>query len=248
MKRIITLALICMTVSALNAQKKVAVVTFFADKNIDFSGLDGNAALAASMASLSNDPNFDLKPILQSFHKAFFEDLKKDFPFELVDEGTVINNELYKSFENFGTDAADESKGILQHSIVIDGYKPLIEVSKMSADKFRSELQMLEIFKDVDGVMFVKLDYAFIQKMAVGGNGTAGINAFVRMKLWNREGDKVFAKNESASSKKSVPMVKGIPVTSPEKILPLCKSANERLIEDLKKKMSKLVSKVDKKL
>ena len=247
-KTILTIVTAFFICSSIIAQKKVAVVTFYVDKNIDFSSLTGAAGLAATLGSLAEDPAFDLKPALDEFHKAFFEDLAKEFPFEIIDEGIVINNEEYKAYKNVGTDAADESKGLLQSYITADGYKPLIEVNKLSNDKYQAELDMLKIFKDVDGVMFIRMDYSFVQKMAIGGTGTAGMNAWFRMKLWNKEGKKVFAKNESATSKKTVAMVGGVPVTEPAKLIPLCKSANDKLLADLRKKMGKLVSKVDKKL
>ncbi|MCH2215935.1 MAG: hypothetical protein MK086_12255 [Flavobacteriales bacterium] len=230
------------------AQKKVAVVTFYVSKQIDFSELDGSAQLAGDIMTLANDPAFDLKPALDNFHKVFFEDLSKEFPFELVDESLVINNEQYKAYENVGTDSADEDKGMAQTYIVADGYKPLMERGKLSKDEVKAELDMLKFFPDADGVMFVFMDYSFEPKVAIGGNGTAGMKAFARLKLYNRNGDKVFAKNEIGTSKKSVGMVSGIPVMDPNKLIPLCNNATEKLLEDLKKKIGKLSSKVDKKL
>jgi hypothetical protein len=249
-KALLFLSLLVIASTSVFAQKKkVAVVTFYVDKNINFSGLNENAALAGAVASLAEDPNFDLNSALNQFHDAFFGELAKSMPFELIDEGIVINNEAYKSYDNIGTDAADEDKKLFQHYIAYEGYKPLIEVAKVSNDKYRAELQMLEIFGDeVDGVMFVRLDYSFIQKLAVGGTGTAGIAAWTRIKLWNKDGDKVFAKNEQGTSKKSVPIAGGIPVMKPAKIQDLCESATEKLISDLKKKLPKTVKKIDKKL
>ncbi|MFT6175616.1 MAG: hypothetical protein ACJAZC_001643 [Cryomorphaceae bacterium] len=229
-------------------KKKVAVVTFYVDKHIDFSELGNSAALAGSVASLAEDPNFDLTPILDEFHTAFFEELSKSFSFDLVDEAVILNNELYKVYENFGSDAANEEKGLFQSLIVQDGYKALIEVSTLSADKHQAELDMIEMFGDVDGVMFVSLDYSFVKKIAVGGTGSAGMAAFARVKLWNREGKKVFADNESSTGKKSVAIIGGVPVMSLDKIIPLCQSATDRLIVDLKKSLPKKAGKIDKKL
>lgn len=242
---ILALILFC---SPIIAQKKVAIVTFYVDKHIDFSSLNGNAALAANIMALAEDPAFDLQPTLEEFHKVFMEDLAKEFPFEFIDEGIVINNEEYKKYENFGTDGADENKGVMQRYLTVPGYKPLLEVSSLSKDEHRAELDMLKMFGDVDGVMFIRLDYSFIAKVAIGGMGAAGMNAWFRMKLWNKEGKKVFAKNESATSKTTVALVAGVPVTDPDEILPMCQNANEKLIADLKKKMGKIVSKVEKKL
>ena len=250
MKRLKLLSafLLIVICSSTYAQKKVAVVTFYVDKHINFSALSGNAALAANMMTLSEDPDFNLQPILEEFHKVFMEELAKEFPFEIVDERMVLDNEEYKKYENWGTDGADADKGIMQRYLTVPGYKPLIEFSSLSKDKHRAELDMLKIFGDVDGVMFIRLDYSFISKVAIGGMGAAGMNAWFRMKLWNKEGKKVFAKNESATSKKTVAIVAGIPVTDPEEILPMCQDANARLIADLRKKMAKLAGKVAKKL
>ena len=48
---------------------------------------------------------------------------------------------------------------------------------------------MIKMFPDVDGVMFVRLDYGFVQKLGIGGTGSAGIMAYGRIKVWNKEGD-----------------------------------------------------------
>jgi len=229
-------------------RKKVAVVTFYVDKHIDFSELGGSAALAGSVASLAEDPKFDLTPILDKFHTAFFDDLSNSFSFDLVDEAVILNNELYQSYENVGSKASDEEKGLFQTLIAQEGYLSLIEYAGISKDKYQAELDMLKMFPDVDGVMFVRLDYGFVKKLAVGGTGSAGMSAFTRVKLWNREGKKVFAENEFATSKKSVGLVGGIPVMSLEKILPLCESATDKLIKDLKKTLPKKAGKVAKKL
>lgn len=56
-----------------NAQKKkVAIVTFYADKTIDLSEVDASADFIAKSTNLSNDPNFNLSEPLEDFHKAFF--------------------------------------------------------------------------------------------------------------------------------------------------------------------------------
>src|SRR5690606_439825 len=83
-------------------QKKVAVVTIYADKYIDFSQLNGTAALVASIGKLSEDPNFNLQPIVNNFHDLFFETLVKGFPFEFLPENDVLNNPAYQAYESKG--------------------------------------------------------------------------------------------------------------------------------------------------
>ena len=106
-------------------------------------------------------------------------------------------------------------------------------------------MQMLKMFSDADGVMFVSMGYDFIKKPVPF---TAGVRAFVRIKLWNKEGKKVFSINEFGTSKKSVGIVGGIPLMKPDKLLPLCESASEKLVKDLSKKISKVSKKAAKKL
>ena len=228
-------------------KKKVAIVTFYADKYIDFTDLGGTAALAASIASLADDPNFDLKPVLDDFYKAFNEEIAPSLPFELVPESEVIGNEEYKNYESLTGETSDEDKSIFQKRYLpVEGYKPMREYL---GKKYRNELRMLEIFGDkVDGVMFVYLDFAFAKKIAVGGTGSAGMRSYIRMKLWNKEGKKVFALDEYGTSKKSIGMVGGVPVTTPQKVLPLCESATERLIKDVMRKLPSKFKKIDKKL
>jgi hypothetical protein len=77
-------------------EKKVAVVTFYADKRVDLTefGLDD----AADKLRLDENPNFNMGPLLSDFHTRFFEIYAKRFPFQIVPETDVLNNTDYKSF------------------------------------------------------------------------------------------------------------------------------------------------------
>lgn len=227
--------------------KKVAIVTFYADKFIDASRLGGTASLISSVSTLSEDPDFNITPILEAYHKAFFEIVAKGLPFDLLDEQEVLGNEAYQAYESrFGETSDEERSKLFQRFVTIEGYKPLGEFLGKNS---RNELKMLEIFKDkVDGVMFVYLDFAFNPQVAVAGIGSCKIQAFCRMKLWNKDGKKVFRLNEFANSKGSVGMVAGVPVIKTEKILPLCQDATERLIEDVLRKVPQKAGRVAKKL
>lgn len=249
--KLIIVLLSVFAITQVQAQrKKVAVVTFYVSKHIDFDALGGGAALASGIASLSEDPKFDLTSVLKNFHDVFFNEYAKVFPFDLVPESEVLSNEEYQNYvSNWGeTEDAERSK-LMQQYITYEGYKPLIETSSLGNKALKAasnHARMLEIFKGkVDGVMFVYLDYGFVKKSM---GLAAGIQAFVRMKIWNTEGEKVFKINELATSKKSVPMVAGVPLMKVDELLPLCESASEELVEDLGKRIKKIASKSAKKL
>ena len=48
-----------------------------------------------------------------------------------------------------------------------------------------------------------------------------GVQAYIKIKLWNKEGKKSFVIHEFGTSKKSVGIVGGIPLMKAEKLLPL---------------------------
>ena len=231
----------------LSAQKKnVAVVTCYVDKYIDTSDLNGDASLAAGVAPLAKDDRFDLTSVLAKFHDDFFGLYAKEFTFDFVPEADVIGNEQYKAFESkFGESDQDGSR-LMDGSLPYPGYKVLIPnaLKKENSNK----MKMLEIFKGkADGVMFINLGFKFQPKVAVGGMGTAGVAAVMNIMLFNSEGEKVFNFVEYAPAKKSVAMVKGIPVMDLDKLKPLCEEAAENLMKDMQEKMPKLIKKIDKK-
>lgn len=238
-KIIIVLAVLFST--ALAAQKKVAVVSFYTDKIIDFKELGlGSEGLITEIANLRDNPDFDLTPILEKFHTKFFDTYSKKFPFELASEKEVTSNQEYIDF----VPKWDKSEDELKRYVIYDGYKYIYEGF---AGK-KNEVGMANIFNSMDGVLFVEIHFGFVKGFGIGGTSTLKMKAFVRMALYNKKGDKVFAINESANSKKTAMMVKGIPVTSPKKILPMCESALDRLMKRLDKKIQKITKKAAKKL
>jgi hypothetical protein len=226
------------------AQKKVALTSFWVSKHIGFEDLGGTAALVAAISSLSEDPNFNLQPVLDNFYATFTEEYAKSFPFDLMSEEEVIKREEYMAYEGRFNEDKDADRSLLfQRYLTPEGYKPLVE-SLFKGEK-SNQMQMLNMFNDADGVMFVSMGYDFVKKPLPF---TAGVRAFVRIKLWNAEGKRVFTINEYGTSKKNVAIVAGIPIMKPEKLLPLCESASEKLVSDLAKRLKKVAKKAAKKL
>jgi hypothetical protein len=225
--------------------KKVALTTFWVSKHISFEQIGGGAALAASVASLAEDSNFNLQPVLDNFYTTFTESYSKQFPFELLPEERVIGTEKYQNYEGrFNEDEDEDRHKLFQRFLTPEGYTPMRE--SLFKGENSNQMQMVEMFKDeADGVMFVSMGYEFVKKPAPF---TAGIRAFVRIKIWNNEGKRVLSINEYGTSKKSVAIVGGIPIMKPEKLLPLCESASEKLVKDLDKKIGKIAKKSAKKL
>jgi len=245
-KWLVLFAFVALTPMTFFAQeKKVALTTFWVSKHISFEQLGGGVGLAAAVASLAEDSNFNLQPVLDNFYKTFTEEYTPQFPFAMLDKDSVIGKEEYQNYEGrFNEDSDEDRSKLFQRFLTVEGYTPLQE-SLFKGEK-SNQMQMVEMFKDqADGVMFVSMGYEFIKKPMPF---TAGIRAFVRIKIWNKEGKRVLTINEYGTSKESVGIVAGIPIMKPEKLLPLCENASEKLLKDLNKKIGKIVRKTEKKL
>lgn len=236
--------------TAFAQRKKVAVVTMYCDKYIGTSNITGGAAMIAKVQTLADDPNFDLTSVLTTFHDKFFNEFAPQFPFDLIPESEVVTNPDYLAYESaWGETKDDQDKSFFERRyLTINGYKPLLESLGKGGEKSNQQ-RMIQMFQGkVDGILFVNIDFEFMPKMAIGGMGTAGIQAYCRMKMWNKDGEKVFKINEFATSKETVGMISGFPIMSTEDLLPMCQDATTRLMEDLQGRLKKIANKAAEKL
>jgi hypothetical protein len=225
-----------------NAQKKkVAVITFYADKTIDLSALNASADLIAKNTNLSDDPSFNLTEPLKKLHKAFFSEYAENFDFEFISENEVLANEKYKAFKP----TYEEGKNLLSNvetTTTIEGYNVI--------PPFRQNVKDLKTVAEdlgVDAIMFINLSFGFV-KTGVGSFGYVSIQARYSMDLYTKDNNSIFQFNEVAGSTKKAVMVKGIPVMKPKKIQPMCESAVDKLMKDLNKKVKRLAKKANKKM
>jgi len=223
-------------------KKKVAVVTFYANKMIEFKELGiGSEELIKNVLDLRDDPNFNLAPLLEQYHSNFFNEYSQALPFELLPESNVVDSKKYKDFQPKYDLTAYDARNYLNYG----NYKYIYE----GISGKDNEEGIAKLFADeADGVLFVNIDFAFEKGFGIGKTMSIKMRATTRMALYNKKGEKVFAFSESERSKKTGVMVGGIPVVKPEKILPMCESALVELMGDLKKRIAKIISKTDKKL
>jgi hypothetical protein len=231
--------LVALCLNLFSQQKKVAVVTFGVNKHVSTDRFGANAALAGTIAMMAKDSNFNLKPVLVKFGNLFFTEYSKSFPFELMAEDQVIGNNAYKSYRTF-----DTSGFYYQNCLLRPGYNLLTVASTYKKDLN----QMIAAFPGIDGFMFVDLSFEISPKVVIGGMGSAGVSAFASIKIWNKNGEKVVQVWEYSMSDGTVPVVGNFPIVKPKDILPLCQDAADRLMEDLKDKLPKIIKKCEKKL
>lgn len=235
------LVTLCFT-TAYSQKKKVAVVTFYANKMIEFKELGiGSEELIKNVLDLRDNPDFNLTPLLEQYHTNFFSEYSKELPFDLLPESTVVDSQKYQDFQPKYQLTDYDARNYLMYG----KYKYIYEGPMGKAN----EEGIAKLFADeADGVLFVYIDFAFEKGFGIGKTMSIKMRATTRMALYNKKGEKVFAFAESERSKKTGVMVGGVPVVKPEKILPMCESALTELMGDLKKRIAKIVSKTDKKL
>lgn len=241
--KIISVAVFALFVTAGYGQKKkVAVVTFYANKMVEFKELGlGSEELIKNILDLRDNPNFNLTPLLEQYHTNFFKEYSKALPFELLPETTVVDSKKYQDFQPKYDLTEYDARNYLNYG----NYKYIYE-GPLGKD---NEKGIAKLFADeADGVLFVNIDFAFEQGFGIGKTMSIKMRATTRIALYNTKGEKVFAFSESERSKKTGVMVGGIPVVQPEKILPMCESALTELMGDLNKRIAKVISKTNKKL
>ena len=235
-KMIFTVLMLAVCIAGTAQKKKVAVVTFYADKQVGLKdvGLDA----VSLVTNLKNDPAFNLTPMVQQFHDKFFNEYAKNFPFDLAPETEVTGNAEYQAFKpEFapGYAAGDYA--------IVPGYQPI------NANYGKGNTNaMTNLFKDYDGTMYVFLTFELNKGFGVGGTATTKMQAYTNIVLYNKKGEKVFTINEHANSKKTGMMMGGVPVMKTDKILPMCQSALDELMSDLDKRIGKIIDKSAKKL
>lgn len=234
MRKVLFILTVLFALNSYSQKKKVAVVAFYTDKTIDLSDLGLNGL--ASIADLGNSPDFNLTPILEKYHNAFFNVYSKQFPFDIIPESEVTQKKEYTDFSPKYGREGDAGKYIINYP----GYKYIYEGTAGEAN----EVGTATIFKEIaDGVLFTEIHFALQKGFAVGGTGTVKMRAYARISLYDKTGKKVFALNEGANSKKTGAIIGGIPVLTPEKVLPMCESALDELLKDLDDRVNKIIKK-----
>jgi hypothetical protein len=229
----IPVLLMLLSIGSYAQTKKVAVVTFYINKQIDLS--EFTAAKDVDMVSkLSDDPKFNLAPLLNNFHSKFFNSYSSTFPFQLLPEAQVTGNDAYKDFVPAG-DSTNGAYNNRHYYLPVDGYKVIPPYISHA-----NERQLIKIFNQCDGVMKVRVYFKLV-KYGVAGLGVVKIEAHSDISLYNKDGDEVFSIKEAAKSKNMNTLTGGIPVMSPERILPMCQSAMDELIETVRRDLPKIV-------
>jgi len=252
----VAVASIMLTMFVFNANaqlKKVAVISIYGNKKLGNSGGSASLGGGASIGNLNNlmlsDSAYNLIGIVERFATLITSDLLKEFPFPFVPKDTVINNPGYKTL-------IEESKHFSKSSY--EGKNPSVQVAKgyipLAANGFLDDdtKAIKKAFEflpaDVDGVLIAYLDFD-LQNSGTSAFGVSSKKGFAlaNIKIFNKEGKRIFKLKETEKSKGSITTVMGM-MTEPKKVIPLINEAAERLFETLLKEMPRSINKLAKKI
>jgi len=242
-KILLSLCLIITTVSYAQI-KKAAIISVYGSKNLSDNPLETKLYEA-----LLNDDSFDVSKTVLKFEEMINKKIVPGFDFPFMEKKAVVDSKEYKGIKTRYMEEVNEDSGSLekfyQALVPADGYKNLASFGIVNDKK--AILEFFELFPDVDAVMIAYIDYNIYDGIGALGVSKKKVYANANIKLFNKEGKRIFKLKESESSKKGVLAVAGI-VPDPGKLKPLIDDATKQLFNGLDKRIAKSMKKMVKKL
>lgn len=199
------------------AQKQVAIVSFYLDREVDFSLMQAfNDDSEKKIKKLMEDPDFNLAPMIEDFHDFVVVGIFPKAPFQIVDESVVTRSSSYQSLKS----SIDEEKSKLH-----EPYKTYLKVGNDFKDQFLSVANE----QAANGLIIIELKF-FVRKNML----KTVIMAQVEMSIRNTEGKNAWKYLEFGLSEEGIKTFSGFVVSKQDEVMPMFKGA----IDNLKEKMS----------
>ena len=221
--------------SSFGQMNKVALVSFYANKQIDASDFTG---IGVAIQMLAKDSNFNLQPIIEKFKGKLYSELASEMPFEFVPDEKIINNDRYKSLSaNF-----NPPLGKFYYTSP-KGYDFL-----PNSKKYLDSLFWAFEDENIDGLMFIDVNYKLNKQFEAMGFGTAKVIATVLITIYNKKKKRVFYMPVFQPSDNKLKFALGGSALEAEKILPLCEETTDKCYMRMKEKLPRKLAKMKKKM
>ncbi len=223
--------------------KNAAVISIFGNKNLSDDPLDTKLYQV-----LLQDSSFDISATVNEFEKIIMEEMVPRFGFPFKEKQEVISNEEYQKTDSkvLRTDVEGEDMAnYLNPYVPAEGYKNFAAFGIVNDKEAISKC--FEIFPDVDAVMIAYINYGLYDAAGAMGISSKKVYAYCNIKLFNKEGKRIFKLKERSSSKKGVVAAGGI-VVEPDKLKPMIYEASDILLKEMQTKFAKSIAKMAKKL
>jgi hypothetical protein len=238
MKKIILVLTLALSVFYANSQvNKVAVVSFSANDGLRTEGFEDVAI--NTMSDLFMGQDFNITEELEAFKTYLYGELAKEFPFEFIDEASIVNNEKFIAFKNAYAETAGSK---LSKRITYEGYSNYLGLYKKITE------QLSEMFPEADAFMVVELNYTVAAKTMIGGNGAAGGKAKAQISLYHKSGKRIMYVGAMGMSESSIKVVMQQITSDRSEIPGMLKEGSDELYVDMKENLPKKIEKMKKKL
>lgn len=226
--------LVCTTASA--QINKGAVISIFGDRNLSDNPMDTKIYEA-----LMKDSSFNLAPIVNKFDVTIREKFLPQFPFPFISKDEVVNAEGYTDLKQLTTWAENSWQ-----TTPADKYVSIAAFGIV--DDTKAIKQSFEVIQNgVDGVMIAYINFNIYSAGGIGPLAKKKVYAYVNLKIFNKEGKRIFKLKERASSDEGVLSVAGI-ITDLDKVMPMIESASNNLLKDMEDKLAKSLAKMTKQM
>lgn len=235
MKSVKALLLLMIVVGSASAQiQKGAVISIFGDRNLSDNPMDTKI-----YEVLMKDTSFNLKPIVNKFDVTVREKFLPQFPFAFLTKDEVVNSAGYTDLKQL-TRWANEDWS----TTPADKYTPIAAFG--IADDTEAIKKSFEIVgQGVDGVMIAYINFNIYDAGGIGPLAKKKVYAYVNLKIFNKDGKRIFKLKERASSDMGVLAVAGI-ITDVKKVMPMIISSSDNLLKDMEAKLPKALAKMAK--
>ncbi|MEO7990565.1 MAG: hypothetical protein ABI663_13550 [Chryseolinea sp.] len=226
--------LVCTTASA--QINKAALISVFGDRNLSDNPLDTKIYEA-----IMKDTAFNLTPIVNKFDKTIREKFLPQFPFPFLAKDEVVKAQGYAELKELTRWAKDN-----WYSTPADSYVPIAAFGVADdTDAIKKSFEVVQ--QGVDGVMIAYVSFNIYDAGGFGPMAKKKVYAYVNLKIFNKEGKRIFKLKERASSDEGVLAVGGI-ITDFGKLKPMIASAADNLLKDMEDKLAKSLAKMTKQM
>ena len=215
--RLILVSLFIASTTLAIAQPTVGIYSFYLDKEVDFSLMQGFSDNSKKMIQdLVQDPEFNLEPLIQDFHEYFITTAVPLLPINFSPEEQMQSSGIYQSLENHNKYEKTEM------------HQPATGYVQLGRSFDDSYLQLTSN-QSLDGLMSVRVQF-FVRKNML----KTVIQAQLTITVWNDEGKKAWNYAEFGISEIGFTAVSGFVVSKQDEVMPMFESA----MGNLKEKMS----------
>ena len=214
-----------MNTAAVKKVDKASVALIGVDKHISFSD---DFALGSLVQKLAQDDKFDLQPMAKDLHNNVFGLYAESVPFNLMPEEQVIDTDRYKNFRLYDSDLKESNFKRGSNIITVENYK---DYKVDYLDKSQREQLYKAIPNEADAMVLVGLSYKLVQENSmIPGVNKGKIKATLNYEVTNSSGERILNVNKSAKSDSDMKVVLNAGMLSPDKILPMCQEATDKVM------------------